>query len=113
MDSMYAKTIDRKPRWVWLYALVPAAFLLLWGADLIPVAGFWRILAECGAVLAVCVLAKVWVSANRVALTRVDVGIALDAEVDSPDVLQSYPGRTSRIQPQPLAVAQARLRAVR
>lgn len=110
---MNASMAVRKPRWIWLYALVPAAFVLLWGADLIPEAGIWRVLAECCAVLAVGILAKAWVSANRVALTGVDAGTVADSEVDSPDVLRSVSGRTSRIQPQPFAPAQARLRVAR
>jgi hypothetical protein len=110
---MNARTVARKPRWIWLYTLVPAAFLLFWGADLIPESGIWRILAECCAVLAVCILAKAWVSANRVALTGIEAKIAADSEVDSPEALLKSSARTGPIQPQPFAPARARLGVMR
>ena len=109
---MQARAIVPKPRWIWLYALVPAALLLLWVADLIPEAGFWRVLAECGAVLSVCILARVWVSANRVALTHMDESTSVASEAASPEILLSFHRRNRRIRPQPFS-ARARLRTVR
>jgi hypothetical protein len=110
---MHARMLVKKPRWIWLYALVPVAFLLLCGADLIPESGIWRVLAECCAVIAVCILAKTWVSANRLALTEMNARTPAESEADSPEALQEFSGRNGRIQAQPFATARTSLRMVR
>ena len=109
---MQARSVVRKPRWMWLYALVPAVLLLMWAADLIPEPGFRRVLAECGAILAVRILARAWVSANRVALTHMDESTGVASEAASPEALVSFQRRNRRIRPQ-LFAARARLRTVR
>lgn len=109
------RTGSPAPKWIWLYALVPVALLLLWVSDLIPETGIWRVLSECLAVLAVCGLAVVWVSANRNALSQIDSETLLEAEsaVDFQENLVSLPKRPRRFRPQTVAASPTRLPVAR
>ena len=105
------RTNSPAPKWILLYALVPIALGLLWVADLIPEAGIWRVLSECGAVSAVCGLAIAWVRGNRIALTQMDSWVA--SEADSAVVLQENlvtpRQRPRRFRPQTVAASPTRL----
>ena len=100
------------PKWLWLYALIPLTLGLFWFADFFPEGGVWRIISECGVTSALFGLAIVWVRANRIPLTQMNLGAVTDSGVSSPESIPRFSVRRRRISQQAVAAPRAPLRAV-
>jgi len=111
--STNVRSKNATPKWVLLYALVPIGLIFFWVADLIPGTSSWRVITECGAVLAMCGLAIAWVRANRVALTQTDLSADVETAVDYREIPVRYRVRPRRIRPRFVAPRHSRLPVAR